>query len=101
MKPKLRTEAPLAWASRSITTTRLPRLAAARAHPRPTMPAPITARSNERLADMALQDGESGKLACRRDSSTDAARRRPSKDRTVTQLLQSATRPGRLGDGSA
>ncbi len=45
MKPKLRIEAPLAWASRSITTTRLPRRAAARAWARPQMPAPTTARS--------------------------------------------------------
>ena len=40
---------------------------------------------------------KAGKLACRRDSSTDAGRKRPSKDRTVTQLLQSATRPWRWG----
>ena len=44
-KPKLRTEAPLACASRSITTTRLPRRTAASACARPRMPAPTTARS--------------------------------------------------------
>src|ERR1700692_1909866 len=52
MKPKLRTDAPLACASRSMTTTRIPLSAAARAHDRPTIPAPTTARSNtpDRLA---------------------------------------------------
>ena len=45
MKPKLRIEAPLARASRSITTTRLPR-GRGQAWARPTMPAPTTARSN-------------------------------------------------------
>jgi hypothetical protein len=45
MKPKLRTDAPLACASRSITTTRLPRRAAARACASPQMPAPTMARS--------------------------------------------------------
>ncbi len=44
-KPKLRTDAPLACASRSITSTRLPRRAAASAWARPTMPAPTTIRS--------------------------------------------------------
>ena len=44
-KPKLRIEAPFAWASRSITTTERPRRAAARAQARPTMPAPTTAMS--------------------------------------------------------
>ena len=48
MKPKLRTEAPLACASRSITMTRLPRRTAASAWARPQMPAPTTARSKER-----------------------------------------------------
>src|SRR5580698_5776402 len=45
-KPKLRTDAPFAWASLSITTTRNLRRAAARAVARPRMPAPTTARSN-------------------------------------------------------
>src|SRR5215472_11710263 len=45
MKPKLRTEAPFAWVSASMTRTRMPRRAPARAVASPTMPAPITARS--------------------------------------------------------
>ena len=45
MKPKLRTDAPIASRSRSITTTRSPRRAAASACASPTMPAPTTARS--------------------------------------------------------
>ena len=44
-KPKLRIEAPMARASRSITTTRSPCRAAARAWARPRMPAPTMARS--------------------------------------------------------
>src|SRR6202158_4157526 len=45
-RPKLRTEAPFVCASRSITTTRSPRRAPARAVASPTMPAPTPARSN-------------------------------------------------------
>ncbi len=45
MKPKLRIEAPLARGSRSMTTTRLPARAAAKAWARPTIPAPTTATS--------------------------------------------------------
>src|SRR5690606_26694201 len=44
-RPKLRIEAPLGCASRSITTTRRPRLSPASAWARPTMPAPTIARS--------------------------------------------------------
>src|SRR5690606_8024075 len=44
-RPKLRMEAPLGCASRSITTTRRPRLSPASAWARPTMPAPTIARS--------------------------------------------------------
>ena len=47
MKPKFRIEAPLACASRSMTTTLLPSRAAASACARPQMPAPTTATSNE------------------------------------------------------
>jgi hypothetical protein len=46
MNPKLRTDAPLDSGSRSMTTTRNPLSAAARAHDRPMIPAPTTARSN-------------------------------------------------------
>src|SRR5882757_10033462 len=51
-KPKLRTDAPLASRSRSMTMTRSPLSAAARAHDIPMMPAPTTARSKtpERIA---------------------------------------------------
>ena len=45
-KPKLRIDAPLACASRSITATLSPRRAAASAWARPQIPAPTTARSN-------------------------------------------------------
>ena len=45
MKPKFRTDAPFARASRSITTVRSPRSAAARAQDSPMIPAPTTARS--------------------------------------------------------
>ena len=51
MKPKLRIEAPFACASRSMTTTLLPRRAAAKACASPHMPAPTTARSKELCAD--------------------------------------------------
>lgn len=44
-KPKLRIEAPLACASRSITSTRRPSRAAASAWARPTIPAPTMATS--------------------------------------------------------
>ena len=44
-KPKLRIEAPLAWASRSTTTTFLPRRAAISAWARPQIPAPTIATS--------------------------------------------------------
>ena len=50
---KLRIEAPFACASRSITTTRRPRRAAASAQARPTMPAPTTARAYD-VADKRL-----------------------------------------------
>ena len=45
MKPKLRTEAPMALALRSTTATRRPRCRAVQAVARPTMPAPTTTKS--------------------------------------------------------
>jgi hypothetical protein len=55
MKPKFRTDAPFARASRSITTVRSPRSAAARAQDSPMMPAPTIARSKTpRTADWEL-----------------------------------------------
>ena len=51
-KPKLRTDAPLAWASRSITILFADRaVRAASAVASPTMPAPTTARSNRSSVD--------------------------------------------------
>ncbi len=47
-KPKFRTEAPLARASRSSTRQESPRRRAAKAWARPRMPAPTTTNSKER-----------------------------------------------------
>jgi hypothetical protein len=48
-KPKLRTDAETARVSRSSTSTRNPRRAAASACARPTIPAPATTRSNRAM----------------------------------------------------
>src|SRR5208337_4604403 len=59
-KPKLRTEAPLACASRSITIMRFPRRAAARACARPQISAPTMARSYEPDFGIAAEQDKNG-----------------------------------------
>lgn len=69
-KPKLRTDAPLAWASRSSTRTVQPRCTAANACASPTMPAPTTSTSlrrfmSSRSSEAAFHAGcDDGTMTC-------------------------------------